>query len=86
MGSRVFSQSAAWDVYDDWLKNGRATFLEEPALIERTFRLISSSHPAAAKDWADSYLSAFAQVSGLQLVTFDQALQRRTQGALLLNI
>jgi uncharacterized protein len=85
MGAKVFSQSSAWDVYDEWLKNGHARFVEEPAPIERIFRALSSSQQPAAKDWADSYVSAFAQVSGLRLVTFDRGLHLRTSGSLLLK-
>ena len=85
MGNRVLSQAAAWDVYDDWLENGRGMYVDEPPSIEGVFRALSQFRQAAAKDWADSYISAFARVSGLQLVTFDQALQRRTAGSLLLK-
>jgi len=85
MGNRVMSQAAAWEVYDDWLENGRAGFIEEPPSIERIFRALSQSRQPTPKDWADSYISAFAQDSGLRLVTFDQALQRRTGGSLSLK-
>ena len=85
MGNRVMSQAAAWQVYDDWIENGRARFIEEPPSIEHIFRSLSQSQQPAPKDWADSYVSAFAQDSGLRLVTFDQALQRRTSGSLLLR-
>jgi predicted nucleic acid-binding protein len=85
MEKKVLSQADAWDVYDDWLEHGRAGYIEEPPAIELTFRSLSGSGQAAPKDWADSYVSAFAQVSGLQLVTFDQTLQRRTAGAVLLK-
>lgn len=85
MGNRVMSQAAAWEVYDDWLENGRAAFIEEPPSVERIFRSVSQSRQPAPKDWADSYVSAFAQDSGLQLVTFDHALHRRTSGSLLLR-
>lgn len=85
MGNRVLSQAEAWDLYDDWLEHGHSAYVEEPSAIELTFRSLSASGQAAPKDWADSYVSAFAQVSGLRLVTFDQALQRRTAGAVLLK-
>ena len=85
MGNRVLSQASAWDVYDDWLENGRGSFIEEPPAIEHSFRSLSQSRQVAPKDWADSYISAFAHVSGLKLVTFDQALQRRTAGSVLLK-
>src|ERR1035438_861167 len=85
MGNKVLSQAEAWDLYDDWLEHGPAAYVEEPPAIEPTFRSLSGSGQVAPKDWADSYVSAFAQVSGLRLVTFDHNLQRRTAGAVLLK-
>ena len=85
MQDQVRSQAGAWAVYDDWLQDGRAEFVEEPPAVERVFRTLTQSGQAAPKDWADSYVSAFAQASGLKLVTFDQVLQRRTANALLLE-
>jgi len=84
MGDKVLSQSAAWEVYDDWLENGHAIYIDEPPSIEPTFRSLSESRQTAPKDWADSYIAAFSQVSGFRLVTFDQTLHRRTGGSLLL--
>jgi len=49
MGNRVMSQAAAWEVYDDWLENGRAGFIEEPPSIERIFRALSQSRQPAPK-------------------------------------
>jgi uncharacterized protein len=80
MGNKVLSGAGEWDVYDEWLENGRASYVEESPAIELAFRSLSKSPQVAPKDWADSYVSAFAQVSGLRLVTFDQALQSRTAG------
>lgn len=85
MENEVLSQASAWSVYDDWQNNGRAIFVEEPPSVERVFRALSQLRQAAPKDWADSYLSAFAQVCGLRLVTFDQALQKRTTNSILLQ-
>lgn len=85
MGKQVFSQESAWQVYDDWLQNGHAIFVDEPSSIERIFRSFSSSRQVAPKDWADSYVSAFAQVAGLRLVTFDRVLQQRTPQSVLLK-
>jgi uncharacterized protein len=85
MGDKVLSQAAAWKVYDDWTENGGAAYVEEPPSVERIFRSISQSWQPTPKDWADSYVCAFAQASGLRLVTFDRALQRRTAGSVLLG-
>ena len=85
MGNQVCSQAAAWGTYDEWLTGGNATWVEEPASLDQVFRTLSSSPQAAPKDWADSYLAAFAQSSGVQLITFDQALARKTVGSRLLE-
>jgi uncharacterized protein len=61
------------------------SLFEEPEAIERAFRALTHSGQAAPKDWADSYVSAFAQVCGLKLVTFDQSLHQRTADSLLLG-
>ena len=85
MGKQVLSQTEVWQTYDDWLADGQAIFVEEPPAIEHIFRNLSRSGHAAPKDWADSYLSAFAQTSAFRLVTFDRALARRTADSLLLT-
>jgi uncharacterized protein len=81
---QVLTQSQAWGVYDDCLADGRTMLLEEPATIEHRFRSFSNSKHAAPKDWADSYLAAFAVEAGVRLVTFDQALEKRSSNAVLL--
>jgi predicted nucleic acid-binding protein len=85
MGNQVRSQAAAWETYDDWLRNGRATYVEEPPSIDYIFRTLARSPQASPKDWADSYLAAFAQPSAFRLVTFDQTLGRKTPGSILLT-
>jgi uncharacterized protein len=85
MGDEVLNQAAAWNLYDEWLENGGALYLEEPPQIEGTFRSFTQSRNAAAKDWADSYLAAFAVTSGLRFVTFDQAFQGRIKQLLVLR-
>lgn len=86
MGKAILSQAEAWMTYDDWVNNAHAIFVDEPPALDRTFRAITRSGQAAPKDWADSYLSAFAQASTFCLVTFDQMLAKRTVGSLLLKI
>jgi uncharacterized protein len=75
MGDEVLGQNAAWGLYDDWIREGGATYLEEPASLEHAFRLRTLSRRAAAKEWADSYLAAFAETAELYLVTFDQSFE-----------
>jgi predicted nucleic acid-binding protein len=85
MGDQLCSQTQAWKIYDQWVSSGHAIYVEEQPSLELIFRKLSRSPQAAPKDWADSYLSAFAQASGLRLVTFDQSLARKTQDSLLLT-
>jgi len=84
MGHQVLTQAGAWKVYDEWLSSRQAEYVEEPPALDPIFRSLSQSNRPAPKDWADSYLSAFAEASRLTLITFDQALSRRTSGAVLL--
>ncbi len=81
----VLSQRQAWDVYDRWFEDSRVIFLEEPGNLEKLWRTISRQARPAAKDWADSYLLAFAEAADLSLVTFDRALKQKNQSVLLLQ-
>lgn len=81
----VMNQPAAWAAYDRWLEDGRVTFLEEPADLEASFRLLTRRQHPAPKDWADSYLAAFASVAHLTVVTFDGALQAKVPHAVRLK-
>lgn len=81
----VLNQSEAWRMYDRWVDDGGAVFLEEPPTIESSFRSLSSKSHPAPKDWADSYLAAFAATSGIKLVTFDKALATRVREPILLK-
>lgn len=82
MGSdEVMSQGAAWQAYDRWLQDDRISFLAEPPALEEAFRAMSRLRRPAPKEWADSYLAAFALVTDLTLVTFDHALHQRKPAA-----
>ncbi len=85
MGLEVMTQPEAWQVYDRWLDDPRVVFLDEPTGLEQAFRSHSRRRSPAPKEWADSYLLAFAAVSGLRLVTFDQAFRGKARSVLLLN-
>jgi uncharacterized protein len=81
----VLSQSRAWNAYDRWIEEGDAILLEEPAAIEPSFRVFSQQSRPAPKDWADSYLAAFASVLGLKLVSFDQSFRQRFRESIILR-
>jgi toxin-antitoxin system PIN domain toxin len=81
----VLTQQQAWRAYDRWLADDRVGFVEEPAGVESVFRALTRARRAAPKDWADSYLAAFAAASQLTLVTFDQGFQSKTKQLVLLR-
>ena len=86
MGSSdVMDQPRAWRAYDAWLKDDRIAFLDEPPELERILREYSQLRVAAPKDWADSYLTAFAVASQLTLVTFGRSLAGRISTFFLLS-
>jgi toxin-antitoxin system PIN domain toxin len=84
-GRQVMTQREAWRSFDAWMERGGAIFEDEPIGLEVEFRRFSSQKLPAPKDWANSYLAAFAQASGMQLVTFDRALSLRSAASLLLT-
>lgn len=79
------TQRDAWKAYDSWFEDGRVESLEEPGGLDTHFRALTQSPQASPKDWADSYLAAFAHVSRLTIVTFDQAFQNKAEDLLLLG-
>jgi len=81
MGREVLTQREAWNIYDAFLKDGGARFFFEPRTLEDRFRAITRKTSASPKDWADSYLSAFAIETGATLVTFDKALAAKTENS-----
>lgn len=85
MGGEAMNQAEAWNAYDRWLEDGRVTILDEPAELEPIFRGMSQLQRPSPKDWADSYLAAFATSAHLALVTFDQALHGKARKSLLLK-
>jgi len=85
MGPRMFSQISCWKLYDHLIASGIAVFAEEPAGLESPLRHVTKGMESSAKVWADAYLCAFAEAADMTLVTFDQALHRRTSGSILLR-
>jgi toxin-antitoxin system PIN domain toxin len=85
MGDEVMTQPQAWVAYDRWLQDPCVTFINEPAEIEPRFRSLTRRRQPATKDWADSFLAAFATAGGLTLVTFDRGLRAKARSAVLLR-
>ena len=73
MGEAVLTQAQAWSDYDQFQKDPRVIFLNEPADLEDIWRgLTEQQNPKHS--WTDAYLLAFAKARDLAIVTFDQAL------------
>ena len=85
MGDEAMNQEEAWDTYDRWLQDDRVDLMDEPPGLESRFRILTRSRHPAPKDWADSYLAAFAGASQLTLVTFDRAFRTKTKPLILLG-
>ncbi|MCU1321961.1 MAG: hypothetical protein JWM43_1610 [Acidobacteriaceae bacterium] len=83
MGAEVKTQRQAWRMYDLLLRDG-VRFMQEPRTLDESFRSLARLNTASPKDWADSYLAAFAAESGAGLVTFDKALAKHAEGSILL--
>jgi uncharacterized protein len=83
--NEVMAQAEAWKTYDRWQQDERIGFLDEPAEIEPPFRALTQSCQAAPKDWADSYLAAFAMAAQLTLVTFDRGIATKVTQSVLLS-
>lgn len=77
MGDEVMTQPQAWAAYDRWHEDSRVGLVDEPTEIEARFRTLTRLRQPATKDWADSYLVAFATVGRLTLVTFDRGLRAK---------
>jgi hypothetical protein len=65
--------------------DARVTLADEPPEIESRFRTLTRHRQPATKDWADSFLAAFATVGQLTLVTFDRGLRAKAISAILLG-
>jgi predicted nucleic acid-binding protein len=85
MGDEVMTQPAAWIAYDRWRQDARVELADEPAALEPRFRSLTRLRRPATKDWADSYLAAFATVGQLTLVTFDRGLRAKTKSLVVLQ-
>lgn len=80
----VMTQRQAWSVYDSFVRDSGARFVYETRTLDDSFRRLSKLDMASPKDWADSYLAAFALGAGARLVTFDKGLANRVKGSVAL--
>jgi predicted nucleic acid-binding protein len=58
---------------------------DRPWANRRLCRALTRIRQPATKDWADSYLAAFAAVGQLTLVTFDRGLRMKLKSVVVLG-
>jgi len=83
MGSRARTQPAAWEIVDQFSRNGRVQYLDEPSGVTTAFRNLTHGKRAASS-WSDAYIAAVAQCSGLTVATFDRDFRKLGVDALIL--
>jgi len=71
MGGVPYTTAEAWQAYREVTAMPEVGFLAEPLGIEDTMEQFTRSKGFAHADWTDAYLAAFAQLTGLRLVSFD---------------
>lgn len=84
MHGAPLTQQECWAIYTRWIEGGRAFLHTEPAELDAAFHRLTSADAPFPKSWADAYLAAFAETARIQLVTFDRALAKKAEGAVLL--
>lgn len=75
MGEDVLPEDGAWRAFDRLISEPNIFFAAEPPALDRMWRGLTPSH-SGSNFWTDTYLAAFAQVSGYTLVTFDRGFSR----------
>ena len=85
MSDEVMTQPEAWAAYDRWHQDERVELMDEPSGLELRFRALTRLRNPATKDWADSYLAAFATAGQLMLVTLDRALRTKVKPVVILE-
>jgi len=85
MGEDVLTQAQAWMAFDALIANPANRMMDEPRGIDPLFRQHTDRDEASTKQWADGYLTAFADAAGIRLVTLDRALAGKVKGYVLLG-
>jgi len=70
--SAPLSNSEAWRLWENWYKDDRIHWINEPSELVDTWKRFGAIRSASPKLWMDSYLAAIAKETGSQLVTLDQ--------------
>jgi uncharacterized protein len=78
MGPAAVSMADAWRAYDALFSDPNVAFIDEPAGTEARWRFLTQLTTFTPKVWNDAYLGAFAELAGLEVVTFDKGFSKFT--------
>ena len=71
-----YTTAVAWQADRNLAAIPEVGFSTEPLGIEKTMEQFAQSKGFFHADWTDAYLAAFAQLTGLRLMTFDSSLSK----------
>lgn len=77
LGADAVSRAGAWGIVDRLVADPRVTLVDEPTQLELAWRALSTREDQSHRLWTDDYLAAFAQASGMTIVTLDRAFAAR---------
>lgn len=77
LGPDAVTRRQAWNLLERQMHDRDVTWQPEPGGIELAWRALSARDDRSHKLWTDDYLAAFAQASGLTLVTLERGFTRR---------
>ena len=71
-GEEAVTLSDAWQLYDEFIRDPRVYFTDEPPDVERHWRAYTQRRTFSPKVWNDAFLAAFAWTANLELAAFDK--------------
>ena len=60
------------------ISDPKVAFIDEPGGTEARWRSLTQATTLTPKVWNDAYLAAFAELAGLEVVTFDKGFSKFT--------
>jgi uncharacterized protein len=78
MGPAAVNMADAWRAYDTLFSDPKVAFIDEPTGTEARWHNLTQPTTFTPKVWNDAYLAAFAELAGLEVVTFDKGFSKFT--------
>src|ERR1700730_11562824 len=72
MGDRARTQRGAWEIVDQFNRNGRVQYLDEPPGVTDAFRSLTQRDRRGNSSWSDAYIEAVGQRSASTVARFDR--------------